>query len=44
MLNTLEQGGIYKLPFSDADLSDETYRPALAITAPDKTGDVLFVS
>lgn len=34
MLNNLQQGGIYKLPFPYTDLSDQKYRPALAITAP----------
>ena len=43
MLDMIQQGGIYKLPFPYTDLSDQKYRPALAITAPDNTGDVRFV-
>lgn len=39
----IQQGGIYKLPFPYTDLSEQKYRPALAISAPDHTGDVRFV-
>ena len=43
MLNNIQQGGIYKLPFPYTDLSDQKYRPALAITVPDSAGDARFV-
>lgn len=43
MPNPIQQGGIYKLPFPYTDLSEQKYRPALAITSPDSTGDVRFV-
>jgi CDP-6-deoxy-D-xylo-4-hexulose-3-dehydrase len=43
MLNNIQQGGIYKLPFPCTDLSDKKFRPALAITTPDNTGDARFV-
>ena len=31
------------MPFPYTDLSDQKYRPALAITSPDNTGDARFV-
>ena len=34
---------IYKLPFPFTDLSKTKARPALAITEPDKFGDIEFV-
>jgi len=40
---TVQQGGIYKLPFPYTDLAQQKFRPALAITAPDSTGDARFV-
>ena len=43
MLNNIQQGGIYKLPFPYTELTETKYRPALAITAPDATGDARFV-
>ena len=43
MLNNIQQGGIYKLPFPCTGLTETKYRPALAITAPDATGDARFV-
>lgn len=36
-------GGIYKLPFPFTDLSGNKARPALALTMPDKNGDVRFL-
>ena len=39
----IQQGGIYKLPFPYTGRSEQKYRPAIAITAPDHTGDVKFV-
>jgi CDP-6-deoxy-D-xylo-4-hexulose-3-dehydrase len=39
----IEAGCIYKLRFPDTGLSDVSYRPALAITPADGTGDVRFV-
>ena len=39
----IEPGGIYKLLFPGADLSDIRYRPALAIAPADSAGDVRFV-
>ena len=43
MLDMIQQGGIYKLPFPYTGRSEQKYRPAIAITAPDHTGDVKFV-
>lgn len=36
-------GGIYKLPFPFTDFSGNKARPALALTMPDKNGDVRFL-
>ena len=43
MLDSIQQGGIYKLPFPFTDLSEQKFRPALAITPADSSGDVRFV-
>lgn len=40
---TIQPGGIYKLPFPFTDLSDNKYRPALAISPSDVQGDARFV-
>ena len=39
----IRQGGIYKLPFPFTDLTNQKFRPALAITEPDSAGDARFV-
>ena len=43
MLDSIQQGGIYKMPFPFTDLSEQKFRPALAITPADSSGDVRFV-
>jgi CDP-4-dehydro-6-deoxyglucose reductase, E1 len=43
MLDSIQQGGIYKLPFPYTNLSEKKYRPALVVTTPDALGDARFV-
>lgn len=39
----IQAGGIYKLPFPFTDLSGKKARPALALSDPDRNGDVRFL-
>lgn len=39
----IQKGGIYKLPYPFTDLSQKKARPALALTSPDRNGDVRFL-
>ena len=43
MICEIRAGGIYKLPFPFTDLTAIKARPALALNAPDRNGDVRFL-
>ncbi|NEX21698.1 lipopolysaccharide biosynthesis protein RfbH [Thiorhodococcus mannitoliphagus] len=43
MTFSIQAGGIYKLPFPFTDLLARKARPALALNAPDASGDVRFL-